>query len=175
MEARLIGDAGRELPWDGQTVGELQVKGPFVTGSYHLDSDPEMFADGWLRTGDIGTITSDGFLRITDRLKDVVKSGGEWISSVHLENLLMGHPKVAEAVVIAIPDEKWGERPLAVVVPRQRGEVSGDELRAHLAGYVAKWQLPEQWAFVDEVPKTGVGKFDKKLLRARYLDGSLRP
>jgi fatty-acyl-CoA synthase len=135
--------------------------------------DPEKFDDGWLRTGDVGTITPDGFLRLTDRSKDVIKSGGEWISSVELENQVMAHPAVAEAAVIGVPDEKWAERPLVAVVLKEGAQVTPAELREFLADRVAHWQLPENWTFVDEVPKTSVGKFDKKRLRGQHAAGSL--
>ncbi len=173
VRARLVGPDGSEVPRDGTAVGELQVRGPWITGSYVRDDDPAKFDDGWLRTGDVGSITPDGFLTLTDRAKDVIKSGGEWISSVALENALMAHPAVAEASVVGVPDEKWGERPLATVVVREGAEVGADELRDFLAERVAHWQLPERWSFVDEVPKTSVGKFDKKVIRRRYADGAL--
>ncbi|TQK50510.1 fatty-acyl-CoA synthase [Streptomyces sp. SLBN-118] len=173
VEARLIGRDGTVLPWDGHSVGELEVRGPWITGSYHLDDDPEKFDDGWLRTGDVGTIAADGFLTLTDRVKDVIKSGGEWISSVELENHLMAHPGVAEACVVGVPDDKWGERPLAAVVLRPGSTAAFGELRGFLAGKVAAWQLPERWALVGEVPKTSVGKFDKKTVRKQYADGEL--
>ncbi|MER2225405.1 MAG: AMP-binding protein, partial [Rhodococcus sp. (in: high G+C Gram-positive bacteria)] len=115
VEARLIGDGGVEQPWDGRSVGELEVRGPWVTATYYRDDDPEKFHDGWLRTGDVGTLSPEGFLRLTDRAKDVIKSGGEWISSVELENHIVAHPAVAEAMVVGVPDEKWDERPLAAV------------------------------------------------------------
>jgi fatty-acyl-CoA synthase len=169
VQMRIVGDDGTELPWDGDAVGEMEVRGPWITGCYHLDAAPEKFHDGWLRTGDIGTIDERGFFQITDRSKDVIKSGGEWISSVELENLLAASPDVLEAAVIGIPDDKWTERPLACVVPR--GEVSPASLAAFLDGKVASWQVPENWTFIDEVPKTSVGKFDKKVLRARYASG----
>jgi fatty-acyl-CoA synthase len=173
VEARLVGEDGKSLPEDGEAVGELEVRGPWITASYHLDDDPEKFDGEWLRTGDVGRITEDGFLTLTDRAKDVIKSGGEWISSVDLENALMGHPAVAEAAVVAIPDEKWGERPLASVVVKEGEDVSADDLREFLADKMAKWQLPDTWAFIDEVPKTSVGKFDKKVLRQRYAEEAL--
>ena len=173
VEARLVGVDGDLMPWDGVSVGELEVRGPWVTGSYHLDPDPEKFSDGWLRTGDVGTLTHDGFLTLTDRAKDVIKSGGEWISSVDLENHLMAHPDVVEASVVGVPDEKWGERPLATVVLREGSTATLAELRDFLGERVAKWQVPERWAIVDEVPKTSVGKFDKKTLRRQYADGAL--
>ena len=173
VQARLVGPDGSEMPRDGVAVGELEVRGPWITGSYFRDDDPAKFDDGWLRTGDVGTITPDGFLTLTDRAKDVIKSGGEWISSVELENQLMAHPAVAEASVVGVPDDKWGERPLATVVVRDGATVTVEELREHLAAKVATWQLPERWAFVDEVPKTSVGKFDKKVIRRQYADGAL--
>ena len=134
---------------------------------------PEKFDDGWLRTGDIAAITPDGYIRITDRAKDVIKSGGEWISSVELENELMAHPAVAEAAVIARPDERWSERPLACVVIEEGMDCSAEELCAHLSDRVARWWIPEEFAFIEEVPKTSVGKFDKKVLRARLSEDAL--
>ncbi len=171
VQMRIVDDAGEELAWDGESVGEIEVRGPWITGAYHRDKAPEKFDRGWLRTGDIGTIDDRGFFQITDRSKDVIKSGGEWISSVELENLLAGSPDVLEAAVIGIPDEKWTERPLACVV--RRGEADPEALAKFLEGKVAAWQVPENWAFIDEVPKTTVGKFDKKVLRARYAEGAL--
>ena len=173
VEARLVGEDGSVLPSDGEAVGELEVAGPWITGSYHADDDPEKFDEGWLRTGDVGKITPDGYLTLTDRAKDVIKSGGEWISSVDLENALMGHPAVAEAAVVAIPDEKWGERPLASVVVHDGESVTAEDLREFLSDKLARWQLPDTWAFIDEVPKTSVGKFDKKVLRQRYAEEEL--
>jgi fatty-acyl-CoA synthase len=173
VQARLVGPDGSVQPHDGAAVGELEVRGPWITASYVGDEDPSRFDDGWLRTGDVGTIDPGGFLTLTDRAKDVIKSGGEWISSVELENQLMAHPAVAEASVVGVPDETWGERPLATVVVREGASVTVEELRAFLVGKVAGWQVPERWAFVDEVPKTSVGKFDKKVLRRRYADGDL--
>ncbi len=173
VQGRLVGPDGAVMPWDGEAVGELQVRGPWITGSYYREDDPDKFEDGWLRTGDVGSLTSDGFLRLTDRAKDVIKSGGEWISSVALENALMAHPKVREASVIAVPDQRWGERPLAGVVVAEGEQVDAAELGDFLASRVARWQVPERWAFIEEVPKTSVGKFDKKALRQSYADGSL--
>jgi fatty-acyl-CoA synthase len=169
VQMRIVSDDGAEQPWDGEAVGEMEVRGPWITGGYHLDAAPEKFHDGWLRTGDIGTIDPRGYFQITDRSKDVIKSGGEWISSVELENLLAASPDVLEAAVIGIPDDKWTERPLACVVPR--GDVDPSSLAAFLDGKVASWQIPENWTFIDEVPKTSVGKFDKKVLRARFASG----
>jgi acyl-CoA synthetase (AMP-forming)/AMP-acid ligase II len=181
VEARLIGPDGGEMPWDGESAGELEVRGPWIAGAYYggAGNDPirpedKFSPDGWLRTGDVGVITSDGFLTLTDRAKDVIKSGGEWISSVELENHLMAHDAVAEAAVVAVPDDKWGERPLATVVLKEdAGDVGYEELRAFLAERVARWQVPERWAVIPAVPKTSVGKFDKKVLRARYAAGEL--
>ncbi len=178
VEGRIVGDGDGVLPSDGEAVGEIEVRGPWVTARYHGDADAgdansARFHDGWLRTGDVGTIDGLGFITISDRSKDVIKSGGEWISSVTLENALMGHPKVVEAAVVAIPDEKWVERPLATVVIATGEQVSAAELRDHLGASVPAWQLPERWSFLDEIPKTSVGKFDKKLIRQRYADGDL--
>ncbi len=174
VDMRIMDDAGRELPWDGETLGELQVRGPWVAQAYYkLEGGDDSFTpDGWFRTGDVVTISADGFMSITDRTKDLVKSGGEWISSVELENLLMAHPQVLEAAVIAVPDERWGERPLAVIVPTDGGTRPGaDELRRFMEPQVARWWLPDGYEFIDEIPKTGTGKFDKKVLRERYGSG----
>ncbi|MEU2775683.1 long-chain fatty acid--CoA ligase [Streptomyces sp. NPDC007162] len=182
VEARLSGPAGERLPWDGESAGELEVRGPWIAGAYYNgpDGDPlrpadKFSEDGWLKTGDVGTISPDGFLTLTDRAKDVIKSGGEWISSVELENALMSHPDVAEAAVVAVPDDKWGERPLATVVLREGSAATFETLRTFLAeeGKIAKWQLPERWTVIEAVPKTSVGKFDKKVLRRRYAEGDL--
>ena len=171
VEARLIGDGGAVLPHDGKAVGEVEVRGPWVTGAYYRDDDPQKFRDGWLRTGDVGTIDPLGYVTLTDRAKDVIKSGGEWISSMALENELMAHPQVSEAAVIGVPDDKWGERPLACVVLMPEASVTAAELRAFLAERVPRWQLPDRWSFIDEVPKTGVGKFAKTRIRDSYARG----
>jgi fatty-acyl-CoA synthase len=171
VEARLVGDGGAVLPHDGKAVGEVEVRGPWVTGSYYGDDDPEKFHDGWLRTGDVGTIDPLGYVTLTDRAKDVIKSGGEWISSMALENELMAHPQVSEAAVIGVPDDKWGERPLATVVVLPGSGVTAADLRAFLAERVPRWQLPERWCFISEVPKTGVGKFAKTRIRESYARG----
>ena len=173
VEMRIIGADGEELPRDGVSEGEIEVRGPWVTGSYHHDPAPEKFHDGWLRTGDVGTLDDRGFFTISDRIKDVIKSGGEWISSVELENELMAHPAVQESAVIGIRDERWGERPLACVVLRPGAKADAAELADFLEGKVARWQVPENWTFVTEIPKTAVGKFDKKVLRARDAAGDL--
>jgi fatty-acyl-CoA synthase len=173
VELRICGDDGDELPWDGEAVGEIEVRGPWITASYHKDDSPEKFHDGWLRTGDVGSVDARGFIQISDRAKDVIKSGGEWISSVEVENTLMGHADVLEAAVIGVPDPKWDERPLACVVLREGAAADADGMRKFLGEKLAKWWLPERWAFIPEVPKTSVGKFDKKVLRARYANGEL--
>ncbi len=174
VELRLIGDDGGEVAWDGVSTGEIEVRGPWVAARYFDDdSEEQKFVSGWLRTGDIASVDERGFVQITDRSKDVIKSGGEWISSVELENELMSHPDVIEAAVIAKPDERWAERPLCCVVLREGAETGAPELLEHLRGRVAKWWLPDEFAFVDEVPKTSVGKFDKKVLRGRLQEGTL--
>ncbi len=173
VELRIVDDSGLSLPWDDTAVGEIEVRGPWITGSYYLDPSPEKFDDGWLRTGDVGRVSADGYVQITDRAKDVIKSGGEWISSVELEGLLMAHRDVVEASVVGVPDDKWGERPLACVVLKRGSDIGASELRDFLSDSVARWQLPERWSFIDAVPKTSVGKFDKKLLRARHAAGEL--
>ncbi|NED73752.1 long-chain fatty acid--CoA ligase [Streptomyces sp. SID9944] len=182
VEARLTGPGGERLPWDGESAGELEVRGPWIAGAYYNGPDAEPLRpadkfseDGWLKTGDVGTISPEGFLTLTDRAKDVIKSGGEWISSVDLENALMSHPDVAEAAVVAVPDDRWGERPLATVVLREGASVGFETLRDFLAveGKIAKWQLPERWTIIESVPKTSVGKFDKKVLRRQYAAGEL--
>ena len=175
VEARIVGPAGEVMPNDGESVGELEVRGPWITGRYIGEdgADPEKFRDGWLRTGDVGKLTAEGYITLTDRAKDVIKSGGEWISSLELENHLMEHPSVAEACVVAVPDEKWGERPLATVVVAEGQTVTAADLKEFLSGRVAKWQLPERWSFIEAVPKTSVGKFNKKELQSSYAKGDL--
>ncbi|MGA9874370.1 MAG: long-chain fatty acid--CoA ligase [Solirubrobacteraceae bacterium] len=175
VQARLVDDDGVEVAWDGQSTGELEVRGPWIAARYfNDDSGEQRFHDGWLRTGDIASIDEHAAIQITDRSKDVIKSGGEWISSVELENEVMAHPDVVEAAVIAKPDEKWAERPLCCVVLRDGAQLSADDLLEHLRGRVAKWWLPDEFAFVDEVPKTSVGKFDKKVLRSQLAEDTLR-
>lgn len=173
VEIRLVGDDGQEVAWDGQSVGEIQVRGNWIAATYYEDeSSGEKFQDGWLRTGDVASIDTDGYIRIVDRTKDLIKSGGEWISSVALEGLLMGHPDVAEAAVIAVSHPRWSERPLACVVPRSgaRDRLSREVLVEFLAPHVARWWLPDEVVFLEELPKTSVGKFDKKVLRERFRD-----
>lgn len=166
VELRLVDAAGNELPWDGESVGEVQVAGPWVAaGYYRRDREVGITADGWLRSGDLGTIDPLGYLRIVDRLKDIIKSGGEWISSVDLENAIMSHPDVEEAAVVARADDKWAERPVAYVVVREGIALSADAVRDHLRTRVPKWWLPEDIVFLPELPKTGSGKFSKAELR----------
>jgi fatty-acyl-CoA synthase len=172
VEVRVVGEDGTVQANDGASVGEFEARGPWITGSYYGDPAPERFHDGWLRTGDIGSLDNRGFMQISDRTKDVIKSGGEWISSVELENEVMAHPGVLEAAVIAVPDERWSERPLVAVVVEGDASPSADELVEFLTGRVSRWWLPERWVFIAEVPKTSVGKFDKKLLRSQHADGA---
>ncbi len=174
VELRLVDDDGREVAWDGQSTGEIEVRGPWIASAYFRDdSGDEKFDEGWLRTGDIASVDETAFVQITDRAKDVIKSGGEWISSVELENELMSHPAVIEAAVIAKPDERWAERPLCCVVLSEQSDADATDLVEHLRDRVAKWWLPDEFAFVAEIPKTSVGKFDKKVLRGQLADGTL--
>ncbi|SHF54969.1 AMP-binding enzyme [Desulfofundulus australicus DSM 11792] len=161
------------MPRDGKSSGEILIRGPWITGCYHNDPRTvEAFTDGYWRSGDAGTIDADGYLKVTDRVKDLIKSGGEWISSVDLENAIMGHPKVLEAAVTGIYHPRWEERPLAFVVLKEeyRGQVSGKEILDFIAPGFAKWQLPDEVIFIDEIPKTSVGKFKKSVLREKYKD-----
>jgi fatty-acyl-CoA synthase len=171
VEARIVDDDGQVLPNDNKAVGEVEVRGPWITSSYYRGHDESKFDSGWLRTGDVGRIDERGFITLTDRAKDVIKSGGEWISSVELENCLIAHPDVVEAAVVGVPDERWQERPLAVVVAKEGSAVKAGDLRNFLADKVVRWWLPERWTFVDEIPRTSVGKYDKKTIRSRYADG----
>jgi len=173
VEIRVVDGEGNVAPRDGASVGEFEVRGPWVTGEYYEDPTPDRFRDGWLRTGDVGTVDAEGFLQITDRTKDVIKTGGEWISSVELENALMSHPAVFEAAVVAVPDTRWDERPLACVVLAAGEHPSAEELAAWLCDKVPRWWVPERWSFVSEIPKTSVGKFDKKVLRLGQSKGEL--
>jgi acyl-CoA synthetase (AMP-forming)/AMP-acid ligase II len=171
VEIRARTDQGL-APWDGKTMGELEVRGPWVAASYYNTTGPDdrFTADGWFKTGDIVTISERGCIEITDRSKDLVKSGGEWISTVALETALMGHPAVAEAAVIAVPHPKWDERPLAVVVLKSGQTATPDELRSFLAPNFAKWWLPDAFEFASEIPRTSVGKFKKSTLRDKYKE-----
>lgn len=173
VEARIVGDDGTTLTRDGRSVGELEVRGPFVTAGYYRVDTPDLLHDGWLRTGDVGTIDELGFVRLTDRAKDIIKSGGEWISSVELESAVVSHPAVREAAVIGIPDDRWQERPLAIVALHPDAEVTVADLQHHLSESVVKWQIPEAWVFVDSIPKTSVGKYDKKRMRTMHRDHEL--
>ena len=173
VELRITDDAGVPQPWDGEALGEIEVRGSWITGSYYNVDDPEKFHDGWLRTGDVASVLPNGYVMISDRAKDVIKSGGEWVSSVDLENTIMGHPAVLEAAVIGVPDDRWDERPLACVVLKAGESLTAEELRQWLSERTAKFWLPERWAFISEVPKTSVGKFDKKVLRAANEKGDL--
>jgi acyl-CoA synthetase (AMP-forming)/AMP-acid ligase II len=171
VDIRIRGDDGHDAPWNGKAAGEIQCRGPFVTGSYHEVpvSEDKFSADGWLRTGDVAAMDELGFIRITDRTKDLIKSGGEWISSVDLENALMAHPAIAEAAVVAIPDEKWSERPLACIVLKPGQSADAATLGAHLLAHgFAKWQLPDRYEVIDAVPRTSTGKFWKLKLRERF-------
>jgi len=170
VDARIVADSGAELPWDGESMGELQVRGPWVVASYYdnPESADRFTADGWFRTGDVATIDAEGYVQITDRTKDLIKSGGEWVSSVDVENLIMSHPKVLEAAVIAVPHPKWVERPLACVVPKPGSTLELGEIIDFLRPQLARWALPDAVEIIDAVPKTSVGKFDKKVLRERY-------
>lgn len=172
VEMRIVDDDGQVLPNDGDAVGEVEVRGPWIAGSYYLGRDDSKFDSGWLRTGDVGRIDQQGFVTLTDRAKDVIKSGGEWISSVELENCLIGHPDVLEAAVVGVPDERWQERPLAVVVLNEGASVEAGDLRMFLSDKVVRWWLPERWAFADEIPRTSVGKYDKKTIRSRYAENA---
>jgi acyl-CoA synthetase (AMP-forming)/AMP-acid ligase II len=167
---RVLDDSGREVPQDGTTRGELWVRGPAVISAYYKAPPSSAFEDGWFRTGDIVTIDAEGFIEIVDRSKDLIKSGGEWISSVDLENTLMGHPQIKEACVFGVAHPKWDERPVAAVVVRENASLSEDEIRAWLGERIAKWQVPDRVVFVDAIPRTGVGKFLKRELRERYKD-----
>jgi fatty-acyl-CoA synthase len=176
VDIRIVDEAGKELPWDGATMGELQVRGPWITSGYYNDPrSDDAFMDGWFRTGDVATIDAEGYIQIMDRTKDLVKSGGEWISSVDLENALMAHPKVMEAAVVGVFHPKWQERPLACIVPlpQYKDQITKDELLDFLTPRVAKWWLPDDIVFIEGVPKTSVGKFNKRALREQFKDYKL--
>jgi fatty-acyl-CoA synthase len=166
-------DTGEVLPADGSSVGELELRGPWIAHSYYRADAPDKFHDGWLRTGDVGTLDPLGYVHLTDRAKDVIKSGGEWISSVGLELEIARHPGVAQAAVIGVPDERWDERPCALVVLRPGATATPADLRSDLADKVPKWWLPERWVVLEELPLTSVGKYDKRAMRDQYAAGSL--
>ncbi|MBO9651139.1 MAG: long-chain-fatty-acid--CoA ligase [Variovorax sp.] len=171
IDLKIVGPDGLELPHDGQSVGEVCIRGPWITASYHGMSDADdRFIDGWWRSGDVGSIDTDGYLKITDRIKDVIKSGGEWISSIDMENSLMGHPAVRDAAVVGIAHAKWQERPLALVVLKPGQAATQAQLLAHLSAAFSRWQLPDEILFVESIPKTSVGKLDKKRIRAENAD-----
>ena len=174
VDMRIVDEGGKVQPWDGKSVGEIQVRGPWITSGYYNNpaGAAQFTEDGWFRTGDVASIDSEGYVQITDRTKDLIKSGGEWISSVDMETTIMGHPKVLEAAVIAVPHPQWQERPLACVVPKPefKDQLSAQEIMEYLTPRVAKWWLPDEVVFIDAVPKTSVGKFDKKVLRERFKD-----
>jgi fatty-acyl-CoA synthase len=174
VELRVVGDDGAELPWDGVSAGEIEARGPWIVKAYlnpDDDANESRFHDGWLRTGDVGAIGPGGELAVLDRTKDLVKSGGEWISSIELEGRLSAHPDVVEAAVVARPDPEWDERPVAYVVPREGSSVTADQLAEYLRSQVAKWWIPDVFELVDEIPKTSVGKVDKRVLRQRAAAG----
>ena len=176
VEMRVVDpDSLEPVPWDGAATGELQCRGNWIAATYYNDprSGDSFTPDGWLRTGDVASVDARGRIRLVDRTKDLIKSGGEWISSVELENELMGHPKIREAAVIGVPHPRWAERPLACVVLAEGETMTKDEVLEYLAPKVAKWQLPDDVVFIDEVPKTSVGKFSKKTLRDRFADYTL--
>ena len=173
VEVRVVSPGGDVVDPDGVSVGEFEVRGPWVTASYYRDEDLASFHDGWLKTGDVGTLDARGYMAITDRTKDVIKSGGEWISSVEIENVVMSHPGVFEACVVAVPDERWFERPLVCVVYAPNSQVPFAELREFIAPLIAHWWLPERWCEMEVIPKTSVGKFDKKVIRAMHERGEL--
>jgi fatty-acyl-CoA synthase len=171
LQVKIVDEVGDRLPEDGEAFGELLIRGPWVAAEYYDDPrSAQSFVDGWLRTGDVCKITPEGYIRITDRAKDVIKSGGEWISSIDLENELMGHPAVAEAAVVGVKHERRQERPIAVAVLAPGAEVSEEELLEFLKTRVATWWLPDRILFIEEIPKTGTGKFDKKVVRDRFSD-----
>ncbi len=171
LQYKIVDEDGQELPHDGEAFGELLIRGPWIAGEYYKDDrTAESFVDGWLRTGDVCKVSPDGYIRITDRAKDLIKSGGEWISSIDLENEIMAHPEVAEATVVGLKHVKWQERPVAFVVRIEGSTVTADDLIAFVTDRVAKWWIPDEIVFVDEIPKTGTGKFDKKVVRDQYSD-----
>jgi fatty-acyl-CoA synthase len=171
VEMKITDDAGKELPWDGKTFGRLKVRGPAVAKAYYkVPGDPVFEKDGWFDTGDVATMDRYGYMQITDRAKDVIKSGGEWISTIDLENLAVGHPKVAEAAVIGVAHPKWDERPLLVIVLKKGESASKDDILGFMQGKTAKWWMPDDVVFVDEIPHTATGKIQKITLRQQFKD-----
>jgi fatty-acyl-CoA synthase len=170
VEMKITDDAGKRLPWDGKTFGRLKVRGPAVARAYYKDDSNILDEEGFFDTGDVSTIDQYGYMQVTDRAKDVIKSGGEWISSIDLENLAVGHPKVAEAAVIGVRHPKWDERPLLVVVLKQGESANKEEILQFMRGKIASWWLPDDVAFVDEIPHTATGKIQKTTLRERFKD-----
>jgi fatty-acyl-CoA synthase len=173
VEMKITDDAGKELPWDGKNPGRLKVRGPAISGAYYRIKDDILDEQGFFDTGDVATIDEHGYVRITDRSKDVIKSGGEWISSIDLENLAVGHPKVAEAAVIGMPHPKWGERPLLIVQVKQGGSLTREEILGFMDGKIASWWMPDDVVFVDSIPHTATGKILKTALREQFKDYSL--
>jgi fatty-acyl-CoA synthase len=173
VEMKITDDAGKELPWDGKTCGRLKVRGPAISGAYYRVKDNILDEQGFFDTGDVATIDEYGYVRITDRSKDVIKSGGEWISSIDLENLAVGHPKVAEAAVIGVHHPKWGERPLLILQVKQGESVTREEILGFMDGKICKWWMPDDVAFVDNIPHTATGKILKTALREQFKDYSL--
>ncbi len=171
LQYKIVDEFGEELPHDGEAFGELLIRGPWIAAEYYNDSrTAQSFTDGWLHTGDVCKVRPDGYIKITDRAKDLIKSGGEWISSIDLENEIMAHPDVAEATVVGLKHVKWQERPVAFVVTREGASVTAEDLKEHLTDRVATWWIPDEFVFVEEIPKTGTGKFDKKVVRDQYSD-----
>lgn len=171
LQVKIVDELGERLPHDGEAFGELLIRGPWIAAEYYNDPrSPQSFVDGWLRTGDVCKITPDGYIRITDRAKDVIKSGGEWISSLDVENEIMAHPDVAEATVVGLKHAKWQERPAAFIVPKPGTNLTPDDIREFLTPRIAHWWMPDEIVFIDAIPKTGTGKFDKKVVRDRYAD-----
>ena len=169
---KIVDDDGNELPRDGQATGLLKVRGPFICSEYYREDTPSDVHDddGWFSTGDVGSIDAEGYLQITDRSKDVIKSGGEWISSIDLENAAVGHPDIAEAAVIGVPHPRWGERPLLILVRKEGGDAGKQEILDWLKDRVAKWWVPDDVVYVDEIPHTATGKIQKTELRKRFKD-----
>jgi len=174
LDIKVVDAMGKELPQDGKSQGEILIRGPWITGSYYNapESQAQFTEDGYWKSGDAGTMDEEGYIKITDRVKDLIKSGGEWISSVDMENKIMAHPAVLEAAVTGVPHPKWEERPIALVILRAgfKGELTDEDIRTYLAAKFAKWQLPEKVLFVDEIPKNSVGKMNKKVIREKYKD-----